>query len=79
MQIPDDFGERVRARRTDIGWSAAALSRRCAAERPLTEGQICAVEHGKKRPSLLDIEAGVGASVRHIGIRDNRRARAEFQ
>ena len=38
MQIPDDFGERVRARRTDIGWSAAALSRRCAAERPLTEG-----------------------------------------
>jgi ribosome-binding protein aMBF1 (putative translation factor) len=32
MQIPDDFGERVRARRTDIGWSAAALSRRCAAD-----------------------------------------------
>ena len=32
MQISDDFGERVRARRTDIGWSAAALSRRCAAD-----------------------------------------------
>ena len=32
MQIPDDFGERDRARRTDIGWSAAALSRRCAAD-----------------------------------------------
>jgi hypothetical protein len=77
MQIPDDFGERDRARRTDIGWSAAALSRRCAAERPLKEGQIYPIEHGKKRPSLLDIEAGVG--VRHIGIRDNRHARAEFQ
>jgi hypothetical protein len=79
MQIPDDFGERARARRTGIGWSAAALSRRCAAERPLKEGQIYPIEHGKKRPSLLDIEAGVGAGVRHIGIRDNRHARAEFQ
>jgi hypothetical protein len=79
MQIPDDFGERVRARRADIGWSAAALSRRCAAERPLKEGQIYPIEHGKKRPSLLDIGAGVGADVRHIGIRDNRHARAEFQ
>jgi hypothetical protein len=79
MQIPDDFGERDRARRTDIGWSAAALSRRCAAERPLKGGQIYPIEHGKKRPSLLDIEAGVGAGVRHIGIRDNRHAGAEFQ